>query len=290
VFALLALIIEDLWYFAQGDTSLTERILGRDKDILQGIEDIKATYMALVNDLSTAFGSLWESIVMFAAIFGIRLTTVQKLLKTIGKFLFKVVLLSIVLIGKALAFVVRLVGVLLSVLAHVAAFLVGTLTGAVLMWVDAWESGIEGIKDAFATLAVWAGKVAKAIAGFFSKAADIAKSAWRGLVKLIKDAFRWADRMVQKIAKALGLKKELQDFLAPPKAPGNPLLNVPGSRGARASIDIGSININGTGLDEEQTRRAVMRGIQDTMNNTMRDITPSGTAAPPSASAGALPA
>jgi hypothetical protein len=279
---ILALLIEDLVFFARGDKSLIGEIFGRDEDLLKSIEELKATFNAIVTEVGGAFKELWKSLVMLAGVFGIKLTTVGKLLKTIGKFLFKVILLTMLLIAKAVAFVARLFGILLAVIARVAAFIVDVLHAAIIGIADAFEDA--GITGFFEELGRVAKKVADGIKSAFSAAINGIKKGFDAIAAAVNKAWELVLKIKDAVAPTTGVFKGLK----PPTAASLKALDAdksPLERRADVMVNMGDINVNGTDLKGPEIRNIFRSEWKRNLNRSMRDLRP-GTKP---ATAGAAP-
>ena len=107
---LIGLVIEDLLYFVRGDKSVTEQVFGRSQGVIDGLLQIRDTFMDMVGQLGESFGKLWASIVMLAGAFGIKLTTFKALLKAIAKVIFGFVVAALIVVGNVLTGILWVVG------------------------------------------------------------------------------------------------------------------------------------------------------------------------------------
>lgn len=271
--AFLGLVIEDLIAFVAGDKSVTEQLFGRSQVIIDGLLNIRDTFVEVIAMLGDSFGEMWAAVVALAAAFGIKLTTFKGLLVSIGKIIFMFVAVALVVVGNILTGIIWTVAQIVDAFAQLARFIVEVLTDAVEGLKRAWEDLAEEVTAFFRAIEDAAFITSVRIAAFFRRAAEIAKSAWRGVASFLDKVRDKAKSLTGKIKEKLGITKFGVTTDLPPAGPvgagGKPATTV------TQTTNVAAINVTAApGDSPETTAKAVKNELQNVVNSAFNDMVP----------------
>jgi Asp-tRNA(Asn)/Glu-tRNA(Gln) amidotransferase C subunit len=273
----MGLVIEDLIGFMRGDKSVTEQLFGRSEVILSGLHKIRDTFKGILDDLGEAFSDLWESVVVLAAQFGIKLTSVKQILAFIGKILFGIVVAALIVIGGLLTGIVWILSKIIKALAWMVRIIVDQLTAAVQRLADAFRELGEFVGGVFDRIEDAAFVVAVRITSFFERAADLARAAWRGFMSFLDKVAAKAKGIVTKVKEKLGFRTERLGEYPTPAA--GPVTSRPGAGGVVTgnTVNVGGFVVNAApGQSPREIARETRREFQRNVNRTFRDLVPTG--------------
>ncbi len=277
---LLAAIIEDLVFFAQGERSLIGRIFGQDEQLLFALRTIEQAFRTIIGELSTAFGELWGSIVMLAGAFNIELTTIGAALKTVGKILFKVVLFALLAIAGVFTIIIRAVSFVISLVARLAAVLVGGVGVAVAELGVFFSNFGESVGDIFDNIELAGLTVANALKVAFEASARFATKAW-GKFKTFLGTIKDVVVSLGGRAKNFLLRRTEGVTGGLTTSPGAGVPRAP----AAAPVTVNAnTTVNANGLDEAAATRvaeaAAAATMRETVNGLVRDLSPPSVGVP----------
>jgi hypothetical protein len=270
--AFLGLVIEDLIAFVRGDQSVTEQLFGRSQVVIDGLMNIRDTFVEVIDMLRESFGNLWASVVMLAGAFGIKLTTVRALLIGIAKIIFMLVAAALIVVGNILTGIIWIIAQIIDAFAQLARFIVEVLISAMNGLKRAWEDLKEEIVGFFKSIEDAAFVTAARISAFFSRAAEIAKSAWRGVASFLDKVKDKAKGLTGKIKEKLGITKfgVVTDLPAPRPGPGGK----PGTTVTGNVVNAPITVVAAPGQSEEKVGKVVKSELQGTINSAFRDMVP----------------